>query len=75
VTKWIARHERPVVYTFDDRTISDIFSERKPGVILFASKDSAAVISEAFTATATGWRDESLTSIIFSEIPVINVIN
>jgi hypothetical protein len=42
---WILLNERPLVYSFDDRTIGDIFSDRKSALILFVSGEGDSVIT------------------------------
>jgi hypothetical protein len=67
---WILLNERPLVYAFDDRTIGDIFSERKSAIIVFASGESDAVITSAFADAAHEWKIKSKKNLIFSQINV-----
>ena len=44
-------NERPTVYTFDDRTIGEVFGDRAVGVILFQSA-SAEGLNDVFKEAA-----------------------
>lgn len=45
---WLQKHDRPLVVTFDDRTIGEMFSAGKRGIVLF-NGDSNNVLLDAFT--------------------------
>ena len=51
IKSWISMNERPTVYTFDDRTIGEVFGDRAVGVILFQSA-SAEGLNDVFKEAA-----------------------
>lgn len=65
ISNWIAKHERPPVVAFDDRTIGDMFGSGKKGVVFF-NGDASAEILEAFTAAAKEYDGEE--ALIFTEV-------
>lgn len=65
IKKWISKNERPPVVPFDERTIGDMFSSGKKGVVFF-NGDSNEEILNAFTQAAKDYNgDEAL---IFTEV-------
>lgn len=68
---WIQKNERPTVYPFDERTISDIFGERGVGVILFHSGEAGEALVEAFTEAAVDIRvNQGKSALIFTDVPL-----
>lgn len=50
---WIALHERPTISPFDDRTIGDVFQDKKNGIFFFAATSSGDEAVKAFSEVAT----------------------
>lgn len=73
VKSWIAAHERPTVYEFNDRTISQIFSEGGSAIVLFHSEDNQE-LSKAFSEAAEEVRVVGGKDIIFTNIPVLYIL-
>lgn len=71
IKDWISSNERPPVVDFDDRTIGDIFSNKKSGVLLFDAAGEEALVN-AFSNAANEWRQNHGTDLLFSHIPVIS---
>lgn len=44
IKNWIAKHERPSVVPFDERTIGDIFGSGKKGLVLFNGESSTELL-------------------------------
>ena len=57
---WIAKNERPLVVPMDERTIGDMFSSKKPGLVLFNHLDSKSWFNELEAAAS-----ESTENLIF----------
>lgn len=54
IKKWISKNERPAVVPFDERTIGDMFSSGKKGVVFF-NGDSNEETLNAFTEAAKAY--------------------
>jgi len=51
VKNWIQKNQRPLLVPFDERTIGDMFSSKKPGAVLFNPTDSTELY-ESFAQAA-----------------------
>ena len=64
-SSWIAKHSRPLVLDFDERTIKDIFQKQKSAVIIFNKENSAELKSTLSEASSTSEAD-----VLFVELTV-----
>jgi len=69
IKQWIGKNERPTVYPFNERTISEIFSESASAIILFQSPVNGEALNEAFAEAANQWRVVAGKNFIFTDIP------
>ena len=64
---WLAKNQRPLVVAFDDRTIGEMFSSQKKGLVLFNGADDN-VLLEAFTSAAQEYSAGDSAPLVFTEI-------
>ena len=71
IKSWIGLHERPLIYAFDDRTSSELFTAKKNAILLVTPiGELGDTISAAFKEAATEWKIKSKKRLIFSAITV-----